>query len=398
MEEKLDIVRALAETIGPRPPTSAAEAQAAAFANAHMRREGLDVEVQTFRAVPTYALPYGLVYLFLALVPLLYLYSPPAALILSVLGLLAFVLETLSFPVLSSWLAVAKSQNIIGTRPAAQESYQHLVVLAHLDSARSALFFHPRLRQNLRGMFLLQMLALILLPVLVGLGWALGLAWLWYLQWVPAAYLVLLLLLLLHRELFMPQVAGANDNASGVAVLLQLARELDNLQYTTLWLVASGCAQSGLHGIRQFLRRYPFPKEDTYILNLDSLGKGQISIIVEEGLLWAHQADPLLVDLAGQIDADNIRIDAEPRTFHLLSTEAQVPLVRGFRTLTLSAMQNGQRPDWHWPSDTVEQVDPAVLERAFQLAGGIARQLDRMAAEARGRPLMTAEEQPSDVL
>lgn len=377
MEDQLGTIRALAEEIGPRPPTSAAEANAAAYVNANMRQAGLDVDVQTFRSVTTFSLPYGLLFLIAALSPLVYRYSRPGALAMSLLALAGFVAEVLSLPALSAWLPGGKSQNIVGTRPAAQEPRQHLIVMAHLDSPRSALFFHPRFVAHFHRFFLLTAIAMLALPVLIILAWTLNAPWLWYVQWAPAAYLTLIVLLLIHSETLMPHTAGANDNASGVAVLLRLAQELDNLQHTNLWLVSTGAKEAGMAGARSFLRQYPFPKERSYILNLDGVGRGQVCIIVEEGMLWSHQADPFLVELAGQADAGDIRIDAEPRTYHLLNTDAQVALVRGFRALTIMALEQGGPSNWHWSSDTVDQIEPLLPDRATRLVRGIARRLDR---------------------
>jgi len=377
MNQLLETVRALAEEIGPRPPTSAAEAQAAAYVNARMRQAGLDVDVQTFRAVSTCSLPYGLLCLLSALTPLLYSFSRPAALALSLLALAGFVLESLSFPAVSSWLPRGKSQNVVGTRPAAREPRQHLVILAHLDSSRAALFFHPRLAGGFRRLFLVAVAAMASLPLWVGLGWGLGTPWLWYAQMLPAAYLGLGLLSILHREIFMRHVPGANDDASGVAVLVRLAEELDNLQHTDLWFVATGCEESGQHGVRSFLQHYPFPRANTFVLNLDSLGQGELSVVVQEGMLWKHRADSFLLSLASQADAADIGIDADPRTFHTINTDAQVALVRRFRTLTLMALEDGRLPHWHWTTDRLENVQPELLERAARLAVGIARRLDR---------------------
>ncbi len=376
MEEMLQTVRDLAEQIGPRPPTSATEARAAAYVNSAMRQAGLDVDVQTFRAPPTFSLPYGLLLLLFALTPPVSWYNPPIALAGSLVALFLWLAEVLSFPLLSRLFAWKKSQNIVATRPAAQEARQHLIVLAHLDTARPALFFHPRVLRNFRRAFLLLVFALAALPLLCALEWWFRTPWLWYAQWLPAGYAALALLLMLHQET-RPYVPGANDNASGLAILLHLARELDNLQYTDLWLVATGCHEAGLFGTWQFLRQYPFPRESTFLLNLDSLGRGQPAIVVEEGMLWAYRADPLLAELANQADAAEIVIDAEPRTYRTMHTDAQVAFARHYRALSLIGLKGGEIPNWHRPEDTADRVEPQLLDRAARLAGGIARRLDR---------------------
>lgn len=378
MRDAMEIVRFLADTIGPRPSTSAAEAQAAAYVNARMREGGLAVEVQPFRAVTTSSLPCGLLCLLGSLSPLLYRVARPAGLALALLVLTGFVLEMLSFPVVSSWLAWGKSQNVVGTRPPSREQRRHLIFFANLDTARAALLFHPRWVRSIRCSFLLLAVALVCVPVLMVLHWATGSPWPLYLQGIPAGYLALFLLLLVHREAVMPHVPGANDNASGVAVLLRLAEELDDLDHTALWFVATGCGESAPQGIQHFLGRYPFPRDEAFFVNLESVGRGELTVVTAEGVLWPHRSDATLIDLARRSEAK-----AAFRPFRAGSTSALVPLARGYRAVSLMTLEKGLPANWHWPSDTSSQVEPEVLEQAVRLAASVARGLDTLDT---GRP------------
>jgi hypothetical protein len=380
MEESLEVVQSLAEEIGPRPPTSAAEARAAAYVNSRMRRAGLDVEVHTFKAPKTFSLPYIVLLIAAIVTPVVHWFFWPAAPPLALAALVGFVAEMLAIPAVSSWLPKGESQNIIGTRSAAHENRRHLIIMAHLDTSRAGLLFHPRFVGGFRRTLLFTIFALVSLPVLSVLAWVFDSIWLWFAMWIPVVFLLVLLVLLLHQELFTKHVPGANDNASGVATLLQVAEEVDPLQYTSIWLVATGSEESGMHGIRHFLRQYPFPREDTYIINLDSVGRGQLSIIVAEGWLRPRQSDPVLVKLAGQTDAADIAIDADPRTYRLLGTDGLMALARGFRAMSVMALENGRVPNWHRHTDTPEHVQPELIERAARLALGIARRLDRLDA------------------
>ncbi len=377
LEEQMAAIQFLAREIGPRPATSAAEARAAAYVNSRMRQANLEVDVQILRTVPTTSIPLGLIYLAMAVTPAISLYSRPAALGVCLAALVALVAEHLGFPLISSWMPKAKSQNVIGTRPAAQEGRQHLIVVAHLDTARSNLLNHPRIAGSRRRLFLLLLAAAFALPLLVGLHWWTGIAAFWWAQWAPAGYAALALLLILHQEIIMPLPPGANDNASGVAVLLRLAEELEGLQYTTLWLLASGGKEAGLAGIRRFLRQYPFPLADTYLINLDTVGCGELGIIAAEGALLPRRAAPQLLELAGQSESGDITIDADPRVYYLDNSDALVPLRRGFQAMSIMALQGGRPAHRHWPTDTFEQIRPELLERATRLVVGIARRLDR---------------------
>lgn len=381
MEEQLATIQFLSREIGPRPPTSVAEAQAAAYVNARMRQSGLDVEIQTFRSVPTVALPYGLILLAHTLTPALFYFLPPAALGLSLLALAAFVGECTANPLLSPLFPLGTSQNIIATRPPSGPTRRHLVVLAHLDTPRANWLFHPRLGSSFRRFFLLLTIALAAQPLLVALAWVVGPAWLGHLLWLPAAISSGALLIFLHQELFMPWVSGANGGASGVAVLLRLAEEVRGLQHTALWLVATGCKEAGLEGVRQFLRHYPFSPADTFVLSVDHVGRGELSIIVDQGMLWPCRTGNSLPEVAAEAEAADIAIDADPRSYHLLNTEALVALRRGLPALSVMALEGGRPAHAFWPTDTAEHVQPELLDRATRLIAGIARLLDRRAAE-----------------
>jgi hypothetical protein len=381
IEEQLAAIQFLTQEIGPRPATSAAEARAAAYINSRLRQAGMEVDLQTFRAVPTESISRGLLYLVMAASPFVYLYSPPIALGMAILALVVFLAEAVAWPIFSSWLPGGESQNVVGTRPAAQDGRQHLVVMAHMDSGRANLLFHPRLVGSYHRLYLVSLTAMVLLPILIGLGWLTGEAWLWYVQMVPAGIITMSFLLLLHQEIIMPWAPGANDNASGVAVLLNLAEELEGLQHTALWLVATGSKEAGLHGARNFLRHYPFPRESTYIINLDTVGRGQLSLMVWEGALLARKADPDLVQLASDSESSDITVDADPRVYHVSNTDAQVALVRGFRAMSIVALEDGRPAFRHWPNDTMENLHPELLERAARLVIGIARRLDRRVEE-----------------
>jgi hypothetical protein len=122
---------------------------------------------------------------------------------------------------------------------------------------------------------------------------------------------------------------------------------------------------------------YPFPRSSTYVLNLDTVGAGELGVIAREGTLLSRRADPQLLELASQSESGDIAIDADPRVQYLENSEAQVAAVRGFRAMSIMALEGGRPAHWHWPTDTLEQVHGDLLERTTRLVVGIARRLDR---------------------
>ncbi len=108
-------------------------------------------------------------------------------------------------------------------------------------------------------------------------------------------------------------------------------------------------------------------------MNFDNIGAGQVAYVTGEGLLFTLKADAHLVEIARDVARGN----AAPRVYKTLPTDNTVTLTKGYRGISLMAFDaKGQLPNWHWKTDTFENVDAETLERAVALAIGMARQLD----------------------
>jgi hypothetical protein len=154
-------------------------------------------------------------------------------------------------------------------------------------------------------------------------------------------------------------VAGANDNASGVEVLLRVAA--DGPPGT--WFVVTGSEEVGMLGAQAFFERHRAAVGGARVLNLDSLGAGRVTAVSEEGILQARRADARMLDEAEEAGA-------EVRPFRSLPTDATPLLARKIPALTLIGLnERGVPPNWHWKTDTPEHIDESVL----QAATGIAR-------------------------
>ena len=92
------------------------------------------------------------------------------------------------------------------------EGTRALVLMAHVDTAKTYFLYHPKRVKGFRRSFLLNACLALLSPLLA----------LTPLKWPLSLYFLLQAALLLHRELSAPYVKGGNDNASGVAVATAL--------------------------------------------------------------------------------------------------------------------------------------------------------------------------------
>lgn len=377
----LDTIRYLSVVIGPRPSASHAEARAADWCADTLIDVGYETRLQLFPAVPTFTAYVAPIYAASALAGMLLVrgFRRTAAL-LSVPAALAYIAEQTYHPLLSRIVPKQTSSNVVARMPARRERRQSVVLTAHLDTQHAALLFHPQVVGGFRRSYLL---------FLFGLMWT-ALASLWRLVrpaddagWVERLAQLFSfnalggLGILLHRHLFLPHVDGANDNASGVAVVLAAAQELAaTLDHTDLWIVLTGSEETGSHGMLHFLDTHSFDPDTTYYINVDNCGAGTVAAIDREGPLTPYSADRTLVELARRRIARE-SLDADVRSYHQLGTDAEAAIERGYRAMSVMALdQNGTSPNWHWTTDTAEHIEPAALETARRLVAGIIRTID----------------------
>ncbi len=157
---------------------------------------------------------------------------------------------------------------------------------------------------------------------------------------------------------------GADKNASGIAMLLELARQLQTSskkQYNYLF-VALGAHEEGLYGSREmckskFLEDYrPIYSRVKLIVNLDMVGRLNPE---SRGLEFSYcQGQPDLKDLASQAKNEslNIQFDDEFRT----ENDYNVFCKAGFPSISLTT---GVHQDRHRMSDTADKINYVGMDR-----------------------------------
>lgn len=222
----------LAETIGPRPATTDAEAQAADYIEGVFEGRGLPVERQEFDCPRTYSWAFVIYHtLTIGSAVLANWFAWPA---LAIAVLVAFVMwsDLDTRWGLSRLMPKGPSQNVIARhvpRARRNERLRKVVVVAHYDSAKESLAFSPGLVKNFNVTFGLMKWLTVLTPVsilVLALPWTQGWRpYTWYVTLGICAYLLVPLIINVHRELFMHATSGANDNASGVAAMLGIMEQ-----------------------------------------------------------------------------------------------------------------------------------------------------------------------------
>ena len=178
---------------------------------------------------------------------------------------------------------------------------------------------------------------------------------------------------------------GADDNASGVATMLELARRLkEKPPHMSVLIVALDGEERGLLGARHFVEAPPVPLSRIAMnLNLDMTGRADV-----DDRLWVtgtHQHPyfrPVLDQVAARANvslsfgkdrpedegADNWVNASDHAAFH----RAGVP----FLYLGVNFHE-----DYHRPSDDFERIQPAYFQQATELAIDSFYYLDRWFAQ-----------------
>lgn len=380
-------VEDLATKIGPRGSTTRAERNAAKYLEETLQPIADEVIVQPFLSVPTFSWAFGLYYFLMVLSALMIPFWPLWAAALALVDTIAYLMESHTYEVLTRILPKDKSQNVIARKINSPEDGSRLpriILTAHYDTSRSGLNFHPKLVAGFRQSFLLMnvcIAVILILALAAGMAALMGLelpSSFSYLSLPFALYLLLTVALLVDREVRGVYVPGGNDNASGVAVMLDsFIRLAGNMpQGAEVWAVATGCEEAGTVGMLRFLEEYGEGIKDDYIINLDNLGIGHVKYITGEGLFAAIPSDRDMIMAAAACARENPDLDIGPYVYKSLTTDATPALVRGYKVMSIMAFaDNGVLPNWHWPTDKAEYVEPQNLATASTLVQSIAGQI-----------------------
>jgi hypothetical protein len=371
----------LADEVGPRRPTSRAERLAAEVLRDTLNAAGVANRVEAVPAYASFGYPYGA----LAALALASTLLPRrarlarTALAGAAAGLLAGESGLVHTP-LSALLARTESRNVVAFVEPREAPARTLCLTAHIDSSRSGLLFHPAVAPHLRGLLQLQGLATAVAAIepLLPDG-RLTAAVRRCVRTMSAASLALIA----ERELRGEDVAGANDNASGVATVVELAAAYaaEPLASTRLAVLLTGAEEAGLLGMQAYLR-----ENDTsgwLFLNVDGVAApATLRYLPAEGVGRTWPADPKLVALCEQLRSRRPELGLEPADAPLgLTYDATAVLARGGRALTLAAGDAGRIPNYHQPTDTTANADVGTLERAAECARELIAAVDRGEAD-----------------
>jgi hypothetical protein len=175
-------------------------------------------------------------------------------------------------------------------------------------------------------------------------------------------------------------VPGANDNGTGVVALVELARRLaaDPTSSVRVLLVSTGSEESFMEGMQAFMRRHApsLPREDTFFLAVDTIGSPHLTAIRGEGMLYMNEYPRPGLELVDSV-AEELGIWLFPNLRLRNATDGLHALKQGYPCACLGSVTDYKAPsNYHWRTDTPENVSYDTFADGVRLCEGIVRRLD----------------------
>jgi hypothetical protein len=131
-------------------------------------------------------------------------------------------------------------------------------------------------------------------------------------------------------------------------------------------------------GIERYLRDVRPPREDTYWIDLDMLGAGNVCYATKQGIsyLAEYSPDAELVQTAARTARRYPALDVVGREMLTLDEVSNLR-DHGYKALLITVYgEDGWLPHWHRLSDTLENIDPSTMQCAAYYAWALLHELD----------------------
>ena len=382
----MDHVRHLVEMIGPRGSTSSEEKEAALYSHKRLEGFGLLPITESFRSARSAWLPAALFWSLVLASGFVFLgggrLRAAIALALAVAGLISILLELTYRPNLLRWvLPKGESQNVWAQIEAKSETREQIALVAHLDSHRTPLVFASRNWVRwFERLVPIGMAFAVFLILIFAMGIILPWPWLQTLAIGPMVVALGMLILMLQAD-FTPYSPGANDNASGVGVVLSLAERLaeNPLEHTKVWIVLTGCEEVGCYGSDDFIRKHKAALGNAAWITIDTVGsyRGVPVFLSEETFLTTSRSDEQLLETMREINGRHPELRAHEISMKGAYTDGAIGFKHGLRVLTFESHQeDGTLSNWHQPTDTINTVFPECIQATESLVHELLQELD----------------------
>ncbi|MEA2658366.1 MAG: hypothetical protein QOF64_954, partial [Candidatus Binatota bacterium] len=154
---------------------------------------------------------------------------------------------------------------------------------------------------------------------------------------------------------------GADDNASGTAVVLDLARRLSRLNSKparSIVFVAFSGEELGLYGSRYFVDHSQTATTTKAMLNLDMVGRLRDDRLTVFGTRSGENLSTVVTGAARALGLEVVESDGVGRSDHMSFYNKKIPVLHFF---------TGTHADYHRPTDTWEKLNIEGMARVSDL-------------------------------
>jgi hypothetical protein len=381
----LSHIRTLAVDIGPRGSTTPEERQAAEYAKDQFKQIGLTPVWQDFQSARSIFLPHIIGSFFMIFAFILYpLGGKVSAVIAAIISLLVIVseLQELGFQnnLIRMLVPKGSSQNVHAVVPPSVEHTQDIILVGHLDTQRTPLFFRtPKFVKIYDKFTTIIFVTYLIQTILYSLSVFLPWSWVWYAS-IPTAMCAVLMISFFIEAEYSPFTAGANDNASAAGMVLTIAEELNKnpLKHTRVFAVCTGCEETQHYGMiawyQQNLKMLKNPKAIVFEL----LGVAGPGYLTQEGIIVPFKADQNLIKMVETISREYPEWGAYPVKISGGNSEMADALRNKIPAISLFGLKkDGEAPYWHQLEDTYDKMNPQVMENVWSLTMAMLQKIDQ---------------------
>lgn len=163
----------------------------------------------------------------------------------------------------------------------------------------------------------------------------------------------------------------ARDHTDEVDAVLSMGN--DELRCHDIWFVAAGASELGAAGMHAFLRDHKRDIRGCFLINLDAVGAGSLSILSREGLDDTRACDRRISRLCKRV-AENLHIELDEAPYDYAQTDATEAMCSSVRSLTLMGLDANGLPAFRGTNEDVpENIDDKQVKQVAQLVSEVIR-------------------------
>lgn len=147
----------------------------------------------------------------------------------------------------------------------------------------------------------------------------------------------------------------------------------DELVAHDIWFVALGASGLRHAGMRDFLAGHRKDIRGSFVINLDSVGAGDLAVLTAEGSTDTRHSDRRLIKLISTTAAA-LHIRMDKRRYDWNETDATPAMAQSLRSITIMGLDEKGMPELSHTSDDVpENLNPSQVVSVAQLVAEVIR-------------------------